>query len=56
MFNTGKGIHGIPLKRWDEVPGKVNMAGGDDPGSGYCHHSKSTFPVWHRPYVGILEV
>ncbi|KAK8054725.1 Tyrosinase, partial [Apiospora phragmitis] len=23
------GIHGIPMKLWDGVPGKVNMAGGD---------------------------
>ncbi|KAK8060693.1 Tyrosinase [Apiospora saccharicola] len=51
------GIHGIPMRKWDGISGKVNMETeyGDPAGSGYCHHSRSTFPVWHRPYVGLLE-
>ena len=43
------GIHGRPYVPWDGVnftPGR---------GGGYCTHSSSLFPVWHRPYLALYE-
>ncbi|KAK7217434.1 hypothetical protein V2G26_005437 [Clonostachys chloroleuca] len=44
------GIHGVPFRSWngvEPVPG-ANM-------SGYCTHSSVLFPIWHRPYLALVE-
>ena len=41
-------IHGQPRESWNGI---------DNVGAyGYCHHSKDTFPTWHRPYMMMFEV
>ncbi|KAI0482566.1 hypothetical protein GGR56DRAFT_620540 [Xylariaceae sp. FL0804] len=53
------GIHGLPLKEWDNVRGKEydpkSAHGLDAIGSGYCVHAKTTFPIWHRAYLAMIE-
>ncbi|KAL1884276.1 hypothetical protein VTK73DRAFT_3260 [Phialemonium thermophilum] len=44
------GIHGLPYESWggvEAVPGSENI--------GYCTHTSTLFPVWHRPYVALFE-
>lgn len=43
------GIHGYPLVQWDEEDPVA-------PGGFYCQHSTVVFPIWHRPYMLLLEV
>lgn len=43
------GIHGRPYVPWD------NVQSGNGVNSGYCTHSSILFPVWHRPYLALLE-
>lgn len=43
------GIHGRPYTPWNGV----NFAPGT--GGGYCTHSSSLFPTWHRPYLAMYE-
>lgn len=42
------GIHGYPVGVWDGVDGTGVPAG-------YCMHNSVLFPVWHRPYLALLE-
>ena len=42
-----QGIHGLPLKSWDES---------DQKDGGYCTHGVPLFATWHRPYVLLYEV
>lgn len=42
------GIHGYPVAVWDGVNGTSTSAG-------YCMHNSVLFPVWHRPYLALLE-
>lgn len=43
------GIHGRPFITWNGV----NFAPGA--GGGYCTHSSTLFPTWHRPYLAMYE-
>lgn len=43
------GIHGRPFVPWDNVPFAPGRKGG------YCTHSSTLFPTWHRPYVALFE-
>lgn len=43
------GIHGRPYTPWNGV----NFAPGA--GGGYCTHSSTLFPTWHRPYLAMYE-
>ena len=43
------GIHGRPFVPWDNVAYTPGGAGG------YCPHSSTLFPTWHRPYVALFE-
>jgi hypothetical protein len=42
-----QGIHGLPLKSWDES---------DPKDGGYCTHGVPLFATWHRPYLLLYEV
>jgi len=42
------GIHGRPFVAWDGVTGPYQR--------GYCTHGSILFPIWHRPYLALLEV
>lgn len=42
-------IHGAPREKWSGVPNNASP-------NGYCHHSRPTFPTWHRPYMKLFEV
>ena len=46
------GIHGKPREKWNGYANTPEL------GSryGYCHHSRNTFPTWHRPYMYLFEV
>lgn len=46
------GIHGLPLRDWDGVPGSQN----DSEEGSYCPHGTRLFPTWHRPYLAMMEV
>ena len=41
------GIHNQPIVPWDGTPFE---------NKNYCMHGQPNFPVWHRPYVVLLEV
>ena len=43
------GIHGRPFIPWDNAQFAANGTGG------YCTHSSTLFPTWHRPYVAVFE-
>ena len=43
------GIHGRPFIPWDNVAFAPGRTGG------YCTHSSTLFPTWHRPYVALFE-
>lgn len=43
------GIHGRPFTTWD------NVQFADGQYTGYCTHSSTLFPVWHRPYLALYE-
>lgn len=43
------GIHGRPFTTWDDVPFGTGLDGG------YCPHSSTLFPTWHRPYLALYE-
>jgi len=43
------GIHGRPFVRWDNVAYAPGGTGG------YCTHSSTLFPTWHRPYLALFE-
>lgn len=43
------GIHGRPFVTWD------NVQFGNGLGGGYCPHSSTVFPTWHRPYLALYE-
>ncbi|MCJ1264839.1 hypothetical protein MMC22_004714 [Lobaria immixta] len=43
------GIHGRPFVTWD------NVQFGNGLGGGYCPHSSTIFPTWHRPYLALYE-
>ncbi len=43
------GIHGRPFVPWDNVAFTAGQTGG------YCPHSSTLFPTWHRPYVALYE-
>lgn len=43
------GIHGRPFTTWD------NVAFGKGLDGGYCPHSSTLFPPWHRPYLALFE-
>lgn len=45
------GIHGLPFRTWNRVE---PVTGGAS--SGYCTHSSVLFPMWHRPYLVLVEV
>jgi len=45
------GIHGLPFISWDGV----NPAPGEGVINGYCTHSNTLFPTWHRPYLALIE-
>ncbi|PGH12901.1 hypothetical protein AJ79_04001 [Helicocarpus griseus UAMH5409] len=45
------GIHGQPYIPWDEP----ELKGEDAQGKGYCTHNNVLFPIWHRPYLVLLE-
>jgi len=45
------GIHGQPLKSWDEPQGSEGSNGR----TWYCHHGETTFTTWHRPYMLLFE-
>ncbi|KIW71471.1 hypothetical protein PV04_03631 [Phialophora macrospora] len=47
------GIHGLPLRLWNQEGIKLNARGNSV--SGYCHHSHIGFAPWHRPYLALLE-
>nr|BBV24620.1 tyrosinase2 [Grifola frondosa] len=47
-FQIG-GIHGLPYTPWNDV----NI--GDSGFRGYCTHGTVLFPIWHRPYVALME-
>lgn len=42
----------MPFKGWDEP----NTTKADAHKKGYCTHANPLFPVWHRPYLMLLEV
>ena len=43
------GIHGRPFITWD------GAAFAQGQSTGYCTHSSTLFPVWHRPYLALYE-
>lgn len=43
------GIYGRPFISWDNVAFAPGRTGG------YCTHSSTLFPTWHRPYVALFE-
>ncbi|PFH55678.1 hypothetical protein XA68_17829 [Ophiocordyceps unilateralis] len=45
------GIHGVPFQPWNGVQAAPGAAE-----SGYCTHSSVLFPMWHRPYMALLEL
>ncbi|KFA64002.1 hypothetical protein S40285_05491 [Stachybotrys chlorohalonatus IBT 40285] len=44
------GIHGVPFQPWNGVKA---VPGASE--SGYCTHSSVLFPMWHRPYLALIE-
>ena len=44
------GIHGQPYVTWDGVDQCSNCTA-----SGYCTHSSTLFPTWHRGYMALFE-
>jgi tyrosinase len=51
------GIHGLPLKLWDnDTGGAKEMMKDPLSDSGYCTHANLAFSTWHRPYLALLEV
>ncbi|KAJ3236582.1 hypothetical protein HDU78_004525 [Chytriomyces hyalinus] len=47
-------IHGEPRNyAYDMFPGVKGDGTGNAPG--YCKHGDPLFPVWHRPYIGLIE-
>lgn len=42
------GIHGYPVREWDNVEGQGS--------GGFCMHNSVLFPLWHRPYLALYEV
>ncbi|KAJ3230121.1 hypothetical protein HDU81_004773 [Chytriomyces hyalinus] len=47
-------IHGEPRNyAYDMFPGMKGDGTGNAPG--YCKHGDPLFPVWHRPYIGLIE-
>ncbi|KIM27070.1 hypothetical protein M408DRAFT_311628 [Serendipita vermifera MAFF 305830] len=44
------GIHGRPYTAYDAPPQSSSSGNG-----GYCTHSSSLFPPWHRPYLALFE-
>eukprot|EP00884_Botryococcus_braunii_P010571 jgi/Botrbrau1/19515/Bobra.0035s0015.1 len=54
------GIHGLPYKVYDGSKGSgedqwPNLSASSEPWGGYCQHGTPLFPIWHRPYVMLLE-
>ncbi|KAH8813439.1 tyrosinase [Flagelloscypha sp. PMI_526] len=47
------GIHGLPAKAWDGAGSNQQAKGSQWPG--YCFHSSTLFPTWHRPYIALFE-
>jgi tyrosinase len=45
------GIHCLPFVPYDNDDPLEDEGGWQ----GYCHHGSTLFPVWHRPYVLLLE-
>ncbi|PGH30982.1 hypothetical protein GX50_06255 [[Emmonsia] crescens] len=45
------GIHGQPYVPYDEPDTKME----DAKDKGYCTHNNILFPIWHRPYLALLE-
>ncbi|EEH20603.2 hypothetical protein PABG_02834 [Paracoccidioides brasiliensis Pb03] len=45
------GIHGQPYIPWDEPDTQMDEA----KDKGYCTHNNILFPIWHRPYLVLLE-
>ncbi|KKA30812.1 hypothetical protein TD95_003673 [Thielaviopsis punctulata] len=45
------GIHGLPFQSWNGVQPKSQQT----KNTGYCTHSSVLFPIWHRPYLALLE-
>lgn len=43
------GIHGRPYTPWNGVNFPAGLGGG------YCTHSSTLFPTWHRPYLAMYE-
>lgn len=43
------GIHGRPFTTWDGVAFTKGQ------NTGYCPHSSTLFPTWHRPYLALYE-
>ncbi|KAJ3034944.1 hypothetical protein HDV00_004522 [Rhizophlyctis rosea] len=43
------GIHGWPLRPWPSTDKSK------EPHHIWCHHGRTTFPTWHRPYMQVLE-
>ncbi|PVF92484.1 Di-copper centre-containing protein [Serendipita vermifera] len=46
------GIHGRPYVVYDGAAGSTNLGGNF---GGYCTHSSTLFPTWHRPYLALFE-
>ena len=44
------GIHGVPYVEWDSVKRCSNCTD-----TGYCAHSSTLFPTWHRAYGALFE-
>ncbi|KIV99429.1 uncharacterized protein PV09_08861 [Verruconis gallopava] len=52
-FYQVSGVHGVPCQPWSGVQG--NQAAISQGGCGYCTHSSTLFPAWHRAYVAAYE-
>ncbi|KAF4628454.1 hypothetical protein G7Y89_g9698 [Cudoniella acicularis] len=51
------GIHGRPFISWDGVNPSIMAPAANATGIpiGYCTHGNTLFPLWHRPYLALIE-
>jgi tyrosinase len=52
-YHQISGIHGLPCQSWGGVEG--NQEAINQGGCGYCTHSSTLFPTWHRAYLALYE-
>ncbi|KAJ6260068.1 Tyrosinase [Drechslerella dactyloides] len=45
------GIHGRPFQAWPDPRNGAST----NTNMGYCSHSSTLFPCWHRPYISYME-